>query len=194
MTPKTQFMATLLAAALLTGCDGLGPKPKPSATTIVAPGTNMCIPPALAPPPTQCAPLQNTKANTCEIKGNNMTCHVLVGVTGNVPFVYPYTLEVPVNSTSVKIVWTVLDDNLWFSTPNDGPCFTKAHSNGRFKEGHPTHDHGGGPGIGTPAKHFTLKLDGTGGSHDYKIRFKRKNPIGVDQVLECDPTINNSAG
>lgn len=186
-------MVSTLAAASCTSLSTSQSGAGVVATGEMQAGTAMC--PA-GPPAPQCVVLRDTSSNTCEMRGGKTICPVQVGVTTAGLFVYPYTLNVPRGAPNVHVVWTVIDSGLWFKDIKDGPCFSTAHSNGKFKEGQPTHDPDGGNGDGRSAKRFRVKFDAAGAaaSHTYTIQVTFKNPTGPDVVMRCDPLINNSAG
>jgi len=175
---KNRFVAFMVSATALFGCattDGATPAPAASPTPAATPG----------PHPALVCGLSNTRASTCERKGNRTICHVYVGGLASAPFVYPYELLVPKGPKNVVIVWHVLDEKAGFRDKNDGPNLTGAD----FTDGDTTDDSDGSSTNGGEARNYRMKFKNPGlvDPVPYTIKFKTESGTAT----ECDPKIGN---
>jgi hypothetical protein len=157
--------ALLMASGLvLAGCASA-----PPAGTVRA---NSCLQP-------------DTKAMTCEPKGNNLICPVYVYNTPAGIVVYPYTLVVPAREKA-RIVWHLIEPRTEF-LDRDGPQELKRES--EFENGGSTDDADGDGAVRPKGKkyRFHYKNSQPGKTFNYTIKFRSTS--GTE--FFCDPAITN---
>ena len=172
MNPRVSI-ATAAASTMLAGCCCLSPPDRTGG-------------PGKTPVAGQCAQA-NTKAATCEPKGNKLICPVYVYNTPDGTVVFPYRLLVPAREKAI-IVWHLAEPKNRFEA-NDGPLELK--TNGEFEEGGPTDDPDGGS-LAARGKKFKIHYKNTVPvtAHSYTIKFR--NQSGTE--FKCDPIITNESG
>lgn len=134
----------------------------------------------------------NTAENTCRRnQQGKLVCHAWVFSTPSGPVVYPYKVIVGVPGEKHRIVWHLLEPGAKFKR-EDGPRELK--SNGHFEEGFPANDDDGDNDSGDNGKkyRFTYKNNqhSPSGGHKYTIFFRNS----ANQLMSCDPNIENEAG
>lgn len=136
----------------------------------------------------------DSAGQTCEQRGNQLVCHVFVGMTAaNKPYVMPYRLNVPggVIGGRTVLVWHLVDPELRFADGHGPKDWNKP---GAISEAENTDDADGNrpPRPSASARHHRVRLDRAvpatpGDPHRYRIRFHDGRNVHV-----CDPIIVNA--
>lgn len=192
--PCRSATTVLVLAAALAACNGKNPTPTGGTGSGAAPGASSPSVAMTEHDHGKCVREDSKSANTCELDGNKLTCHVFVGMTkNNKPYVRPYNLLVEGGAINGKtvVVWHLVDADLEFLETHGPSAWNKPT---QFEQGKLTNDADGEPpsGVLTAARRYRIDYKNNAPApksdpHRYVIRFKQGN-----KVHKCDPIIINA--
>jgi hypothetical protein len=146
----------------------------------------------------KCA-MSTQSANTCKPNAQGkLVCHLWAGGAPDQPFVYPYSLILPLQAqgTQVILLWHLLDKSYRFLNVNGGPSrpsLLTTENPLAFFDGSPTNDENGEVASAGPARMYRYRFvqPSYGGTYSYTMAFEYPDSSNSGQwkTMQCDPVI-----